>query len=116
MASIKWGIDPSSGNKWANIISTNSNKKSDYEQFTVQHNSNNSKLEFVVRTNRGRAYMQSNTKLQKGKWYHVVCIYDGSKMKIYINGTLDSSKSKNGDIIANNSQFELTIGARAYRQ
>jgi hypothetical protein len=41
----------------------------------------------------GTTYLLANT------WYHAIGTYDGSTMKIYVNGTLESSMSKTENII-----------------
>lgn len=35
--------------------------------------------------------LSSTMNVVAGEWYHVACTYDGSIMKIYINGVLDST-------------------------
>jgi len=48
--------------------------------------------------------------LQVGVWYHVVATYDGSTMKIYVNGAEVGSRSAVGTIDVND--YFLAIGAR----
>jgi hypothetical protein len=43
-----------------------------------------------------------------GKWTHVVAIHDGTKDKIFINGTLANSKDVAGAL--NDTEFPLGIG------
>ncbi len=56
--------------------------------------------------------MHSKTKLESGKWQHVAVSYNGTlekdNLKIYINGTLDSSFDENNLILSN--QENLIIG------
>jgi hypothetical protein len=33
------------------------------------------------------------TKLQTGVWYHIVCTYDGTTSRVYVNGALDKSRA-----------------------
>ena len=32
------------------------------------------------------------------KWYHIVGLYDGNEMKLYVNGTLESAVKQGGDV------------------
>ncbi|MEW6063009.1 MAG: LamG domain-containing protein [Nanoarchaeota archaeon] len=45
-----------------------------------------------------RKELNSVSTLTASTWYHVVATYDGSVMKIYINGVLDNSSSQTGNI------------------
>ncbi len=43
-------------------------------------------------------YLRSNAALLNNTWYHVAGTYDGSEMRLYVNGDLDNSKSFAGGI------------------
>lgn len=38
-------------------------------------------------------YQQGATPVSTGVWHHVVGVYDGSQLRVYLNGTLDGSKA-----------------------
>jgi hypothetical protein len=45
-------------------------------------------------------YLEGQTRIVPGKFYHVVGVYDGETMQLYVNGKLDgSSKAQSGDIL-----------------
>ncbi|MFV8372501.1 choice-of-anchor D domain-containing protein [Flavobacterium sp. LB2P74] len=48
-----------------------------------------------------------NTTLNVSQWYNVGVIYDGSNIKLYLNGTLVTSQAKTGSIPADASLFTL---------
>ena len=52
--------------------------------------------------------LRSTTELTANNWYHLTGTYDGSKMRIYLNGELDNSQ----DLVLNitNAQKDLYIG------
>jgi MSHA biogenesis protein MshQ len=114
MAWVKWGVTPSSVNSWANIISNNSTTTSDDGQFWLQHNSTNANYEFAVKTNSGRSFTQSTTATAMGTWQHVTGTYDGTNIKIYVNGALQNSVSLSGSISTFNSAYTLNIGRWAH--
>jgi hypothetical protein len=52
------------------------------------------------------------------KWWHIVGVYDGSKMAIYINGILDNSAGRTGTIKTNTANMGIgaSIGATFFFQ
>lgn len=44
-------------------------------------------------------------------WQHVACTYNGSEMKLYVDGVLLESKTRNGDIDWSNLPIEARIGS-----
>lgn len=102
---IKWNINPASGAQWAQIINKNVDN-----QYQIQHNYNNSAFEFAIRTNVNRRYVLGTTVPQQGVWYHVVGTYNGSSMRIYVNGNLENTISLTGTI--QSSTTPLRIGSR----
>ncbi len=110
---VKWDVDPGTGNNWANTFSYTT-EKSDVGVFWMQHDSDNNVFEFAVETEKGRVFAQSDIRIQKDVWYHLAGVYDGSNIKLYINGVLESQTSHRGRIdkkIAKESL--LTLGGWA---
>ncbi len=68
----------------------------------------NRRLRWTVKTADGVSDLDSKTELQKGRFYYVVCTYDQSEMKIFIDGRLDSQKSWSGAILQ--TSYDLTLG------
>jgi hypothetical protein len=54
----------------------------------------------------------STTAIAAGVWYHFAGTYDGATMRVYLNGELESSLPKSGNIY--NSSDALRIGAYGY--
>ncbi|MEJ5051158.1 endo-beta-N-acetylglucosaminidase H [Chryseobacterium culicis] len=61
----------------------------------------NNKLQFVVSINNVQQKLASATALNANTWYHVAATYDGSNMKLYINGVLDATKAQTGSVNSN---------------
>ena len=111
MSWVKWNITPSSGNKWANIATSNATTgNGDQGQFWLQHAEFNSAFEFAVMTGSGRAYIQGTTAPQNGVWYHVAGVYTGSAIQIYVNGVLEGSTSWSGTIPALTPVDQFSVG------
>src|SRR4029078_6505087 len=115
MAWVKWDIDPSKGNPKATIFNINSDSSSDAGIFWLQHNSDNSKFEFAVQTEKGRNYIQGTTSVQKNVWYHVAGTYDGSNLKIYVNGVMEGTVAHTGMIPSADKDYKIRVGASAYK-
>ena len=59
------------------------------------------KVQFVIGIGRQSEKLNGVTSLTTGVWYHIAGTYNGSTMKIYINGVEDASKSVSGSITTN---------------
>jgi thiol-disulfide isomerase/thioredoxin len=53
-------------------------------------------------------YLNGMTEVSAGQWHHVACVYDGKRMRIYVDGVLDVSIRQTGPIATNN--FPVCIG------
>ena len=115
MAWINWQIVPSTGNAWSNIFSYNSSTATNSAPFGLQHDSTNNKFEFAVTTSAGRKYATSVATTQQGVWQHVVGVYDGAKLIIYVNGAPSTTlTTQTGTITPPVADAKLQIGQWAY--
>jgi endo-beta-N-acetylglucosaminidase D len=65
------------------------------------------RLQFVANLGGVTRKLAANAVLTTGTWYHVAATYDGTAMKLYINGVLDASLTTSGSLVAN---APFTIG------
>jgi tetratricopeptide (TPR) repeat protein len=71
----------------------------------------------VTSNNNGRHSnfgVEGNMNVNDGQWHHVVGVYDGSKIYLYVDGALDRSLDASGTIDTSNHQ--VCIGENAERQ
>jgi hypothetical protein len=57
------------------------------------------------------AKVDSVTSVNDAKWHHVAGVYDGSTLKIYIDGKLDNSVSASGTV--SNNSYQVLFGENA---
>lgn len=55
-------------------------------------------FQFVVTTQNGWASATSPEDFPGGDWYHMVGVYDGTQLRLYVNGVLDSTAAQHGNI------------------
>lgn len=77
---------------------TNNDK---YEVYTL-----NSKVYFSIKTSTGTYTINDDQPLSAGM-YHIVCTYDGTNMRIYINNYLKKTGNATGNLAQSNSQIVL---------
>jgi len=56
-------------------------------------------------------YMKADGPFETGKWYHVVGVYDGTTMRLYVDGRLSAESKDQHGVICYPDQGVLTIGA-----
>jgi ribosomal protein L40E len=67
-------------------------------------------LGFFIQNSATPKWIWLNNSILNNRWTLVAGVYDGSTMKLYVNGKLRLSEPQSGDIIANS--YPLDIGAR----
>jgi len=79
----------------------------------IQRYSNTNKIEFACSGLAVNQYgnIWSNTAITDSQWHHVAGVYNGSAIRIYIDGVLDNSINATGNINANN--YKVLIGENA---
>jgi len=60
-----------------------------------------SKPQFVVQIGDSQAKLSAESRLETGEWQHVAATYDGSHMRLYIDGELDAIRDQDGRMSAN---------------
>ena len=119
---VRWN-DFSNAGQWANILTyTNSSGGSGDTNgsFWLQHNQNNDRYEFALRNSSGsRVHVFGPTddgyRPEVGVWHHVVGVYNGSNITIYVNGLQGDTRNITGEINWNINN-ELNIGRWANSQ
>ncbi|MFC3754662.1 endo-beta-N-acetylglucosaminidase H [Chryseobacterium tructae] len=61
----------------------------------------NNKLQFILSFGSSQVKMNTNTAFNTNTWYHIAATYDGTAMKLYVNGNLDASTPVTGNFTAN---------------
>lgn len=102
---LRWDIDPELGANWASIVNKNVDS-----QYRLHHNRLNTRFEFAIRTGNGNRWVESLSSPVQGVWYYLVGTYDGSQLKIYVNGQLENTNNHQAAILSSTSW--LAIGRR----
>ena len=79
-----------------------------YYQYHVEVRSGG-EVYFALSLNGTRKTTQTSTTLTAGQWHHIACVYNGSTIKIYIDGIEESSTNATGSISTYSTS--LYIGA-----
>ncbi len=77
-------------------------------RWKVSISPNSQTLRWTIKTRDGVADLDSKTALLQNEFYHVLTLFDGSEMKIYLNGKLDNTRSWSGALLK--TDIDLTIG------
>ena len=101
--------DSYASNSWENTIVSKDTWSSVSEGWVIRCGANG-KLSFNLALNNNNQWYEVLTSavMSTGKWYHVAGTYDGSTMKLYLNGKQVGSLSQSGTITA--TTVDMKIG------
>lgn len=109
--SFSMWMNPALGNSASFPIAYQNGGDSTSLQFRIEYaQSTPDIMQFGMYINGATTELTAQQALIPGSWNHVVGTYDGSTMKLYIDGSLDNSKSQTGIPVYSNSR--LVLGAR----
>jgi hypothetical protein len=120
---VKWTVDPSSfatsplnhenEGQYATYIAYGKHNANDINsdnlQFSLRNAKTGNKFQFVVHTTGGIIEATSTVGPSVGTWYFLAGVYDGSKVSIYVDGTLTKQVSQSGNINTN-ADHRLNMG------
>jgi len=94
----------SSLNKWDRILG----KRGSTRSYSLGRDNNTNEYSFALKLESGdRKGITSNTKITTNQWRHIVGVWNGSTMKLYVDGTKESVRSFAGTLISNASNLNI---------
>ena len=106
--SISAWINASSLATYRGIVSCMYNGSS-YDGFALRlDDTSSNKIQFVVNSS---TQIKSTSTITTGQWYHLVATYDGANIKLYFNGSLESTTSLTGNIDYTDGSRNTIIGS-----
>ena len=106
--SISAWINASSLATYRGIVSCMYNGSS-YDGFALRlDDTSSNKIQFVVNSS---TQIKSTSTITTGQWYHLVATYDGANIKLYFNGSLESTTSLTGNIDYSDGSRNTIIGS-----
>ena len=94
---------------WDCILSLSTGTNWRDSRATLCRNGDSTNLTWNIADGSSQIRVNSNTSLSPNIWYHIVCTYDGAKLRIYINGVEDNSVSTS--FVPNYDSAKLYIGS-----
>jgi hypothetical protein len=92
--------------------------RADYKDIALSfctYNNGPKTLSFSIGDTNGNSHgVASSTVFSLMTWYHITASYDGSVIRLYVNGVLDASKTESFSVPWNSSYHNTCIGDNSY--
>ena len=96
---------------WQTVIAKETTGNIVYSLYANGQNPAANRPTAIIQTNVGRYYVQGTAIVAPNVWTHLATVYDGSTLKMYVNGTQVGSVAASGSI--NVSAMPLKLGSNA---
>jgi len=90
------------------LINKSYSASAPYDSYFI--NINNNVLNFKIGVSSASVKIAGATNVVDGKWHHVVGTYDGSQLKLYLDGNSEATPVSETRAIIENTTYNLTIG------
>jgi len=115
---LEMWVKPDSQNRNGGLISAN-NWDSEEKGWLFRATNTSFRIHLSTR-DRGEPGLMSTVSAPytANRWYHVAATYDGSDLKLYVNGELKGSTARSGNIFypdTNDTQIQFSLGAEKDR-
>ena len=81
--------------EWGGIIGCMQDNGLNELGFILGYNGPVSTFGLATQKTKKLTYLTSQTKYERGKWYHVAGVYDGKQMRLYVNGRARRRRAAN---------------------
>ena len=113
---IAWVLGASTGSGEDTILCQSPGGSASKRLWSLTTKSTGRNPTFRVKTSSGSTQLKADdVSLQNGQWYFIAGVYDGSKMKIYIDGVEVDSRTKSGDLVTD-AAAEVWLGSEPTSQ
>ncbi len=118
---VKWTTDPQSfavtpanherEGQYSTYIAYTSHNSEDNGQFWLRNSKTANKFEFLVQNTSGTiATATSTSNPAEDTWFFVTGVYNGTNVKLYIDGNLEKTVNLTGNIKTNDGTHRLNMG------
>jgi len=94
--------------EWNNIVRKNVNPLED--RYNLRVGGCLCGGEFILNIGGGLKFLFFPYNFESRRWYHIAAQYDGTQMKVFVNGELISSLSTSGPIASDGSDLYIGVG------
>jgi hypothetical protein len=103
---IEAWVKPNAVNVWNSVMAKGNSNDDPPTNYGLEINSNNQFLCILGNGSSART-LASATAVTPGTFYHVACVWNGSQLRLYVNGVLDASVAQNLTPAANASPLYI---------
>jgi hypothetical protein len=109
---VGFWVNPSIYEDGKTILEKGSHVNLYYRSYGFYGPQNNGKISFFVSSNNTELAVSSTSNIELNQWTHVVGVFNGNSIKIYVNGNLESEQLLVGNI--NQNTEPLQFGSQRY--
>lgn len=97
----------SSPNAWAVVVAKRTAGSASGYEYELDLSSSGTSLRGLISNGSSNGIVSGSTVLSSGTWYHAVFVWDGSNLKLYLNGKLEATTSQTFNAQTSTNPLEI---------